>query len=153
MRNWQSLSGVQLKQVEYQSGAETINAVVGGHADMNFMFPQTYAHMVRAGKLKILAIGTKSADFPDAPTFEELGIKGKYFGWAGIAAPEGTPRAIIDKLTAVTEDMSKDPAFAKAIENMGAMPDFTAGAEWMRQLQEQREEMTLVLKNLNMLKK
>ena len=153
MRNWQSISGAQLKQVEYQSGAETINAVVGGHADMNFMFPQTYAPMVRAGKLKILAIGAKSKDFPDAPTFADLGIKGNYFGWAGIAAPKGTPKEIIDKLTAVTEDMSKDPAFAKAIENMGAMPDFTAGEAWMRQLKEQQAEMTRVLRNLNMLKK
>lgn len=49
--------------------------------------------------------------------------------------------------------MSKDPAFAKAIENMGAMPDFTAGEAWMRQLKEQQAEMTLVLRNLNMLKK
>ena len=115
MRNWQSISGAQLKQVEYQSGAETINAVVGGHADMNFMFPQTYAPMVRAGKLKILAIGAKSKDFPDAPTFADLGIKGNYFGWAGIAAPKGTPKEIIDKLTAVSEDMSKDPAFALSL--------------------------------------
>lgn len=152
MRNWQNLSGVTLKQVEYQSGAETINAVVGGHADMNFMFPQTYAPMVRAGKLKILAIGAKSEEFPDAPTFADLGIKGNYYGWAGIAAPKGTPREILDKLTAVTADLTKDPAFIKAVENMGAMPDFTAGEAWMRQLQEQQAEMTLVLKNLQMLK-
>ena len=51
--------------------------------------PQNYAPMASADKLKILAIGTKSDVYPNAPTFAEQGYEGNYYGWAGIAAPKG----------------------------------------------------------------
>jgi tripartite-type tricarboxylate transporter receptor subunit TctC len=152
MRNWQNTADCNLKQVEFQSGAQATTAVVGKHADMTFLFPQNYVSMVKAGKLKILAIGTKSDEFPEAPTFAELGYKGNYFGWGGIAAPKGTPRAILDKLTAVTEEITRDPDFIKAIKNMGAVPDFTPGEKWVAELDEQTEEMRAVLSSLGMLK-
>ena len=53
---------------------------------MTFLFPQNYAPMASADKLKILAIGTKSDVYPNAPTFAEQGYEGNYYGWAGIAA-------------------------------------------------------------------
>lgn len=152
MRNWQNTADCKLKQVEFQSGAQATTAVVGKHADMTFLFPQNYVPMVKAGKLKILAIGNKSEEFPDAPTFAELGYKGNYFGWGGIAAPAGTPKAVLDKLTAVTEEITKDPEFIKAIKNMGAVPDFTPGEKWAVELREQTEEMRAVLSFLGMLK-
>ena len=57
MRNWFTGTGVQVKQVEYKSGGEAATAVLGGHADMTFLFPQNYAPMASADKLKILAVG------------------------------------------------------------------------------------------------
>ncbi|MEG2140362.1 MAG: tripartite tricarboxylate transporter substrate binding protein [Bilophila sp.] len=152
MRHWQTASDTKLKQVEYQSGAEATTAVLGKHADMTFLFPQNYVPMASAGKLKLLAIGTKSEQFPDVPTFEELGFKGNFYGWGGIAVPKGTPKAIIDKLAAVTEEITKDPEFIKAIKNMNATPDYTAGDVWMKQLQSQYAEMSQVLKGLGMIK-
>lgn len=151
MRNWQNTTGCQLKQVEYQSGAEATTAVLGKHADMTFLFPQNYVPMAKAGKLKILAVGAKSEDFPEAPTFAELGYKGNYFGWGGIAAPKGTPKDVLEKLTAVTEEITKDPEFIKAIKNMGAAPDFTPGEKWISELNDQTEEMRAVLTSLGML--
>lgn len=153
MRNWQTTSESKMKQVEYQSGAEATTAVLGKHADMTFLFPQNYAPMAAAGKLKLLAIGTKSEQYPDVPTFEELGFKGNYYGWGGIAAPKGTPKEILDKLAAVTEEITKDPEFIKAITNINATPDFTTGDEWMQQLKSQYTEMTKVLEDLGMIKK
>jgi tripartite-type tricarboxylate transporter receptor subunit TctC len=109
--------------------------------------------MAKAGKLKILAIGTKSEKFPAAKTFDELGFKGNYFGWGGIAIPKGAPQEIIDKLTAITEEITKDPEFIKAIKNMNAKPDFTPGTKWKKDLNDQYAEMTQVLTNLGMIKK
>lgn len=94
MQHWFTGTGVQVKQVEYKSGGEAATAVLGGHADMTFLFPQNYAPMASADKLKILAIGTKSDVYPNAPTFAEQGYEGNYYGWAGIAAPKGTPKEI-----------------------------------------------------------
>ena len=126
------------------------NAVLGGHADMTFLFPQNYAPMASADKLKILAIGTKSDVYPNAPTFAEQGYEGNYYGWAGIAAPKGTPKEILDRLAAISEEIVKDPEYIKAIKNMNATPDYSTGEAWMKQLKEQYAEMNKVLTDLGL---
>lgn len=153
MRNWMTSNDVKLKQVEYQSGGEASTAVLGKHADITFLFPQNYKPMVDGGKLKLLAIGAKSDAYPDVPTFEELGYPGNYYGWAGIAVPKGTPKEILDKLAAITAEVTKDPEFIKAIKNTGATPDFTPTEAWMPQLKDQYAEMTKVLSDLGMITK
>ena len=150
MRNWFTGTGVQVKQVEYKSGGEAATAVLGGHADMTFLFPQNYAPMASADKLKILAIGTKSDVYPNAPTFAEQGYEGNYYGWAGIAAPKGTPKEILDRLAAISEEIVKDPEYIKAIKNMNATPDYSTGEAWMKQLKEQYAEMNKVLTDLGL---
>lgn len=153
MRNWFSSTDVKVKQIEYKSGGEAATAILGKHADMTFLFPQNYAPMAAADKLKILAIGTKSAEFPNAPTFAEQGYKGNYYGWAGIAAPKGTPKEILDKLAKISEEIVKDPEYVKAIQNMNASPDFKTGEEWMAQLKDQYAEMNNVLTELGLASK
>ena len=150
MRNWFTGTGVQVKQVEYKSGGEAATAVLGGHADMTFLFPQNYAPMASADKLKILAIGTKSDVYPNAPTFAEQGYEGNYYGWAGIAAPKGTPKEILDRLAGISEEIVKDPEYIKAIKNMNATPDYSTGEAWMKQLKEQYAEMNKVLTDLGL---
>jgi len=153
MRNWFTVSGVELKHVVYKSGAEAATAVLGGHADMTFLFPQNYASMASAGELEILAMGAKSKDYPDAPTFAELGYTGNYYGWGGIAAPKGLPKDIHDKLVAVSEEIVKDPDFIKALTNMKTTPDFATGDAWKAQLKEQYAEMQKVLTDLGLTNK
>lgn len=150
MRNWFTSTDTKAKQVEYKSGGEAATAVLGGHADMTFLFPQNYAPMASADKLKILAIGTKSEQFPDALTFAEQGYQGNYYGWAGLAAPKGTPREIIDRLVEVTAEIVKDPEFIKAMHNIHVSPDFTTGDAWMEQLTAQYAEMSKVLTDLGL---
>lgn len=106
--------------------------------------------MASADKLKILAIGTKSDVYPNAPTFAEQGYEGNYYGWAGIAAPKGTPKEILDRLAAISEEIVKDPEYIKAIKNMNATPDYSTGEAWMKQLKEQYAEMNKVLTDLGL---
>ena len=118
--------------------------------NMTFLFPQNYAPMASADKLKILAIGTKSDVYPDAPTFAELGYEGNYYGWGGIAAPKGTPKEILDRIAAISAEIVKDPEYIKALHNMHATPDYAVGEPWMKQLKEQYGEMNKVLTDLGL---
>ena len=150
MRNWFTSAGVKVKQVEYKSGGEAATAVLGGHADMTYLFPQNYAPLASADKLKILAIGAKSEEYPDAPTFADLGYAGNYYGWAGIAAPRDTPSDILDRLAALSEEIVNDPEYGKALRNMHATPNYAAGEAWLKQLREQYAEMSKVLVDLGL---
>ena len=88
--------------------------------------------------------------YPNAPTFAEQGYEGNYYGWAGIAAPKGTPKEILDRLAAISEEIVKDPEYIKAIKNMNATPDYSTGEAWMKQLKEQYAEMNKVLTDLGL---
>ena len=152
-RSWLFQNGVKAKVVEYTSGAEGATSILGKHGDVTFLFPPNYTSLVDSGKLKILAIGAKSDKYPDVPTFAELGYKGNYYGWSGIVIPKGAPQEIKDKLIAVTDKISKDPEFIKAITNLGFTPDNTSGLEWQKQVDAQYQEMHTVLNELGYLAK
>ena len=152
MRNWFTGTGVQVKQVEYKSGGEAATAVLGGHADMTFLFPQNYAPMASADKLKILAVGLSVFFLSGVACLFARSMMWLIVisGWAGIAAPKGTPKEILDRLAAISEEIVKDPEYIKAIKNMNATPDYSTGEAWMKQLKEQYAEMNKVLTDLGL---
>lgn len=151
-RAWATESNVEVKRVEYNSGAEAATAIVGGHGDLTFLFSPNYKALVNGGKLKLLAQGAKSEDFPDVPTFSELGYAGDYYGWSAIVLPKGTPQEIVDKLTAVSDKISKDPEFIKAVTNLGFIVDNTSGTQFKKEFEEQYSVMEEVLKHANIIK-
>lgn len=144
---------VDIKQVEFQGIALAIPSVMGGHTTFTFPFPQNYVTQAKADQLKILAIGEKSKDFPNAKTFEEQGYPGSYVGWAGLAVPKGTPEDIQKKLSEVTREIVSDPAFIEKCENMGATPSYMDKATWRPVLQKQNEDLKQLLQNLNLSQK
>ncbi len=152
-RSWMFQNNVSLRSVNYTSGAESATSLLGKHADITFLFPPNYETLVNADKLKILAIGAKSEKYPNAPTFEEQGYKGSYYGWSGIVIPKGAPKEVVDKLIAVTDKISKDPEFIKTIKNLGFTPDNTSGEKWKEEVKAQYVEMEAALTELGLIKK
>ena len=61
------------------------------------------------------------ADFPDVPTFAEIGHPGAtMMPWWGLMAPAGTPRPIIDKLNAEANQVLQSPEIKKRMAEFGA---------------------------------
>jgi tripartite-type tricarboxylate transporter receptor subunit TctC len=97
--------------------------VVGGHSKMIIATITTVAPHVRSGKLRALGVtGTKrSPVFPDVPTIAEAGLPGYEAGnWIGIAAPAGTPAAIVAKLHSEISAVQDSPEFQKQLASDGA---------------------------------
>ena len=71
-----------------------------GHVSTAFLSPVVIRDMVRAGKLRALAIADRQRldILSDVPTMAEGGYPIEGLGWNGIFVPAGTPRAIIDRL-------------------------------------------------------
>lgn len=93
-------SGTFATHIPYRGAAPAMQDLLGGQID--FMFdPGIGLNHVRAGKLKMLAVGSlkRSALFPDVPTLDEAGLKGfdadSVFGFY---APAGTPTEVITRL-------------------------------------------------------
>jgi len=94
-------TGMKLAHVPYKGAAPALNDLLGGHIGVLISaLPNAHAHVL-AGTMRALAVtgAERSALIPAVPTFAEAGFPGYDvpLRW-GLAAPAGTPRAIIDKL-------------------------------------------------------
>jgi len=127
-------AGYQPKFVHAKGAADSMVSVVGGHIDSAVSFPPAFGPHVKADRARVLVIDQKMDAFPGAPTFADYGIKGSFGGWSGVFAPKGVPQEVVDKLTAVTAKVMKDPEVLKAYGNIGALVDFRHGPDWIADL-------------------
>lgn len=94
-------TGVELNHVSYRSSAQAVIDAVAGRVEMQFSTLAPAIPLIGEGKLRALATtGSKRvATLPDVPTLAETGLAGYDVAlWMGIAAPAGTPPAIVERL-------------------------------------------------------
>ena len=94
------MAGTDLTHVPYKGGAEPVTELMGGRIDVIFttlpgVFPQ-----IKSGRLRALAIASleRSSQLPDTPTIAQTLPGYDVTSFAGVAAPRGTPPAIIARL-------------------------------------------------------
>jgi tripartite-type tricarboxylate transporter receptor subunit TctC len=116
-------TGAQIMQVPYGGIAPAITATVAGDVQVTLGGPQTTGALIKAGRLKALAIGRKEriATFPDVPTLAEAGFPDiDPRSWFGLFAPKDTPDALVDKIQHDVATIFADPEFSKPfIEQVG----------------------------------
>jgi tripartite-type tricarboxylate transporter receptor subunit TctC len=126
-----SMAGVRFTHVPYRGSSPALNDLIGGHVDIYFSSLPPAVGLVGEGKVRALAVtGTRREPaLPSLPTVAEAGLPGyEAVLHYGIAAPAGTPRAIIDKLnTALRESLAAAETrtlMAKAgVEPMPSTPE------------------------------
>ena len=109
---FQVMAGVKLNHVPYKSAGPAINDLLGGQIPLMFGPSPAVMPLVHAGRLRPLAFtGLKrSTQLPALPTVDELGVKGyEATGWYGIYGPRGTPKAIVDQLSAAVRQIVQMP--------------------------------------------
>jgi tripartite-type tricarboxylate transporter receptor subunit TctC len=94
-------AGISLTNIPYKGNGNAIGDLLGGHVSMMFLSILPVIGNIQGGKLNALAVAspTRSALVPDVPTIAESGIPGfSAVITYGLAAPAGTPRAIVERL-------------------------------------------------------
>lgn len=96
-------AGIKLVHVPYKGTGPALTDLIGGHIPMAFApIPATHSQ-ISSGTLRALAVtsATRTALLPDVPTIAEAGLAGFDASlYYGLVAPAGTPRPIVDKLSA-----------------------------------------------------
>ena len=98
-----TMAGVKLMHVPYKGAAPALTDLLAGQVQLMFSTMPPALPQVKAGKLKALAVTSaqRSHATPELPTIAEAGLPGfEATTWYGMAAPAGTPKAIIAKLNA-----------------------------------------------------
>jgi tripartite-type tricarboxylate transporter receptor subunit TctC len=105
------LAGIKLVHVPYQSSAQATTDILAGHVKVSIAAANVVGSHLASGKLKALATteNKRSSSAPDVPTMAEAANLPEYEAaiWYGLLAPAGTPRPIIEKLSAAVNEAIK----------------------------------------------
>ena len=107
-------TGAKFTPVHYRGAAPAINDLLGGHIQMMIVSIGLVARHWQSGKLNVVGFGSTARvpQYPDVPTLAEAGLPGYEAGsWYGLAAPKGTPKEIIDRISAETQKILAGPKF------------------------------------------
>jgi tripartite-type tricarboxylate transporter receptor subunit TctC len=110
---------------------------------------------VRAGKLVALAVtdAKRGTIIPDLPTMIEAGVPGfESVLWFGLAAPAGTPKPVIDKLSKAANDALKAEDVAKSLQassvaRLGGTPQ-----DFRRHMESEQQRWTAVVQGAGLRK-
>jgi tripartite-type tricarboxylate transporter receptor subunit TctC len=115
-------SGAKIEHIPYKGSGQAKPALLGGQTETMVDALGSALPLHQGGQAKILAIASskRSTLAPDVPTVNEaLGIKGfEAVLWNGVAAPAGTPKAVIDILAAATAKVLKDPGLVDQLKQL-----------------------------------
>jgi tripartite-type tricarboxylate transporter receptor subunit TctC len=130
--------GLDLAHVPFNGGAPAITATIGGHTPIAFMALSTAAQPVKEGKLRALAVTSRSRStlFPDVPTMAEAGAPDQESTFVqAILCPAGTPQDIVARWHREIADILALPDVRRKLAAMNLEPVVStpeAFAAWIR---------------------
>ena len=114
--------GIDLVHVPYKGTGQSVPALLGGQVSLLYSALPSIAGHVKDGKVKILAISTaqRSPQTPEVPTVAESGLPGyEFVAEIGLLVPAGTPRDVIDRLSAEVAKAVKQQDVIQRFSQLG----------------------------------
>lgn len=120
----QTMTGTKMVHVPYKGSAGVLADLTGGQISLSMDNMPVYLPQAKAGKIRALAVSSeqRSPAAPELPTVGESVPGFSAASWFGLAAPRGTPRAIIDMLSAETARILRLPDVNERLSGLGAQP-------------------------------
>ena len=114
-------AGVTPVKVAYRGTGPAMNDLVGGHVDFFCEQAVSVASQINGGTIKAFAVSAdeRLAALPNVPTAKDQGLDYQMSIWAGIFAPKGTPKDIVDKLASALDKALDDPDVQKRLAELG----------------------------------
>jgi len=143
--------GTKIVGVPYKGGGPAAQALAANQVQLTRFGIGNFLGLIQGGKVKALAVSSekRSPLLPEVPTFAESGINYPGQGWWGLAAPKGTPPAIVDKVNAEFVKLYKEPAFIDYLNHQAVVSAPTTPAEFAAFLKEDRKAAELLIKLAN----
>lgn len=120
---FKSMAGIDVLNVPFTNSGAVQAALRSNQVQVAFEITAPVIGQLRAGGLRALAVSpsTRFPGLPDVPTIAEAGVPGyQVTSWNGIAAPAGTPKAIIDRLSQAAIEAVNAPDTRQRFQEMGA---------------------------------
>ena len=146
------MAKIKTTWVPYQGGGPALTAIAGGHVDAAATNPGNVKPMIDAGKVRVIAVSSdkRLEDFPDVPTYKERGWDLVRYQWRGVMAKAGTPKAVIDRLTAAIQKAQQTAEWKTYLKQVTQLDGFQGPDAFRAQLVQDMQEMETVKKKLGL---
>jgi tripartite-type tricarboxylate transporter receptor subunit TctC len=140
-------AGVNLLHVPFRGGAPALTDLVAGHIDTMFLTAVVGMQQMKAGALTPLAIAAPARFemLPDVPTMAEAGFELQAAYWFGLAAPAGTPPAVLAKLEKALAEVLATADLRKRMTEMGAVVTPLGAKDFGRYIQSEMGKWSEVI--------
>jgi len=147
---FKTMTGAQLTHVPYKGAGPLMPALLGGEVDLAFDGMGTSATQIKAGKLRPLAVTTKTRSpvIPDVPTMQEAGFSGyEVTTWYALWAIKGTPKEAFDRMYAETVKAMQQPDIKHIWDAQGATVGGQPPAEFAKFVHSEIEKWGKVVRD------
>jgi len=133
MEMFKSRTGIEMQHIPYKGTAGALQDTVGGRINVMFDVVGPLMPQVRSGNAKALVVTAKERipAAPEVPTMAEQGVADFVSGtWAGLIAPAGTPKEIVDLLQREIAAIIATPDVQEKVLALGFEPSGNSSAEF-----------------------
>jgi len=143
-------SGIKLIHVPYQSGGQSMAALLGGQVDITIQAPGVANPHIKSGKIRALATfgNTRTKVLSEIPTLKELGYDVEFYIWASLFTQKGTPQDVVSKLRTIVRQAIDEPVFVNAMNNMAAPIFYQDSPELQISIENERKHFSNVVKRI-----
>ena len=148
---FKAASGADLTHVPYKGAAPAFNDLMGGQVQTMFTTTASAQPYTSSQKLRALAVTStrRSPMMPDVPTFAELGVPLDVSVWIGIAAPAGTPAAVVERLNGEFNKALAAPDVRSKLAALGVDPVGGTSAQMTQYVRSDAERWAKIVKAAN----
>lgn len=147
-----SVANVQFTHVPYKGAGSAFPDLISGQVDVMFDNPSSSMPMVKSGKLKLIATtGQKRMSvLPNTPTVSEQYPGFQALNWFILAAPAGTPAAVLDKIHGAALQALASPSVRQMLERDGTDAIGNSRDEAKKFIRNEVEKWTRIVKEKNL---
>jgi tripartite-type tricarboxylate transporter receptor subunit TctC len=148
-----ALTGAEITIVPFKGASPAITALLGGHVETIVTAIGPLITHLRSGKIKGIVTSNGFPEFPDVPTFKQMGYPQDLLGvWFAYFAPAGIPTSITGTLVSAIEKVVNDPTISSKLSQMGMIQEFESPEKLLTRMREEYKIVEEIAKNSGMIK-
>ena len=149
---FKQLTGLNMVHVPYKGSGQAIQDVLAGQVQVFITTPPSVMGHVQNGKLKALAVTgkTRHPSMPNVPTVAEAGLNNyELESWVALYVPAGTPREVVQKLSADVKRSMELPETKQRADQAGIEVRYLSPSDTTKQLESDITSWTKAIKSAN----
>jgi tripartite-type tricarboxylate transporter receptor subunit TctC len=131
---FKKMADADIRYIPYRTTPQATADLLGGRISMIWL--SSLGNLAGSGAVRPIGVtmaGERWNQFPDVPTFDELGLKDyEATTWVSLYAPKGTPPEVAEKLTAAVNAALADPEVQKRFDGVGIVKPRATGPAFLQ---------------------